>query len=85
MVGDDTTALQCVLNSDIERTQLLEEESHLLALQVKPQFELTSIVSRELYSYHFFSFIMLILFTRINLLIILWSQFIYFFFFVERT
>ncbi|XP_057520440.1 ABC transporter F family member 3 [Amaranthus tricolor] len=33
VVGDDTTALQCVLNSDIERTQLLEEESHLLALQ----------------------------------------------------
>ena len=46
VVGDDTTALQCVLNSDIERTQLLEEESHLLALQVKPQLELTSVVSR---------------------------------------
>lgn len=34
VVGDDTSALQCVLNSDIERTQLLEEETHLLELQV---------------------------------------------------
>ncbi|KAL6986452.1 ATP-binding cassette sub- F member 3 [Sarracenia purpurea var. burkii] len=33
VVGDDTTALQCVLNSDIERTQLLEEEAHLLESQ----------------------------------------------------
>ncbi|XP_028774679.1 ABC transporter F family member 3 [Neltuma alba] len=33
VVGDDTTALQCVLNSDIERTQLLEEEARLLAQQ----------------------------------------------------
>lgn len=33
VVGDGTTALQCVLNSDIERTQLLEEEARLLALQ----------------------------------------------------
>ncbi|KAK6263291.1 hypothetical protein QUC31_009107 [Theobroma cacao] len=33
VVGDDTTALQCVLNSDIERTQLLKEEAHLLAQQ----------------------------------------------------
>lgn len=33
VVGDDTTALQCVLNSDIERNQLLEEETRLLALQ----------------------------------------------------
>ena len=32
--GDDTTAVQCVLNSDIERTQLLQEEARLLALQV---------------------------------------------------
>ncbi|XP_073106284.1 ABC transporter F family member 3 [Elaeis guineensis] len=31
--GDDTTALQCVLNSDIERIQLLEEEAHLLSQQ----------------------------------------------------
>lgn len=34
VVGDDTSALQCVLNSDVERIQLLEEESHLLAQQV---------------------------------------------------
>ena len=34
VVGDDTTALQCVLDSDIERTQLLEEEAHILSLQV---------------------------------------------------
>ncbi|KAA8526112.1 hypothetical protein F0562_007788 [Nyssa sinensis] len=33
VVGDDTSALQCVLNTDIERTQLFEEEIHLLALQ----------------------------------------------------
>ncbi|KAL8058856.1 hypothetical protein ABFX02_03G048500 [Erythranthe guttata] len=33
VVGDDTTALQCVLNADVERIQLLEEESRLLALQ----------------------------------------------------
>ncbi|XP_039010954.1 ABC transporter F family member 3-like [Hibiscus syriacus] len=33
VVGDDTTALQCVLNSDIERTQLLQEEVNLLARQ----------------------------------------------------
>ncbi|KAG1359581.1 ABC transporter F family member 3 [Cocos nucifera] len=31
--GDDTSALQCVLNSDIERIQLLEEEARLLSLQ----------------------------------------------------
>ena len=35
VVGDDTTALQCVLNSDSERTQLLEEETSLLVLQVE--------------------------------------------------
>ena len=35
VVGDDTTALQCVLNSDIERCQLLEEEAQLLAKQVE--------------------------------------------------
>ncbi|KAL0542349.1 hypothetical protein IC582_022454 [Cucumis melo] len=35
VVGDDTSALQCVLNSDIERTQLLGEEARLLALQVE--------------------------------------------------
>ncbi|KAL4342262.1 hypothetical protein GQ457_08G031420 [Hibiscus cannabinus] len=33
VVGDDTIALQCVLNSDIERTQLLQEEANLLARQ----------------------------------------------------
>lgn len=33
VVGDDTSALQCVLNADVERTQLLEEEANLLALQ----------------------------------------------------
>lgn len=38
VVGDDTTALQCVLNSDIERTQLLEEEARLVAQQVKYAF-----------------------------------------------
>ncbi|CAA6662668.1 unnamed protein product [Spirodela intermedia] len=32
--GDDTTALQCVLNSDIERIHLLEEEARILSLQV---------------------------------------------------
>ncbi|KDP25252.1 hypothetical protein JCGZ_20408 [Jatropha curcas] len=39
VVGDDTSALQCVLNSDIERTQLLEEEAHLLAQQRDLDFE----------------------------------------------
>lgn len=34
VVGDTTTALQCVLNTDIERIQLLEEEARLLAQQV---------------------------------------------------
>ncbi|KAI3687431.1 hypothetical protein L1987_81127 [Smallanthus sonchifolius] len=33
VVGDDTSALQCVLNSDVERTQLLEEEARLIKLQ----------------------------------------------------
>ncbi|CAN1138995.1 ABC transporter F family member 3 [Linum perenne] len=33
VVGDNTTALQCVLNSDIERTQLLEEEARILEQQ----------------------------------------------------
>ncbi|XP_024954751.2 ABC transporter F family member 3 isoform X2 [Citrus sinensis] len=40
--GDDTTALQCVLNTDIERTQLLEEEARLLALQRELDFEETT-------------------------------------------
>lgn len=35
VAGDNTTALQCVLNADIERTQLLEEEARLLAQQVR--------------------------------------------------
>ncbi|KAL5551552.1 hypothetical protein UlMin_001728 [Ulmus minor] len=39
VVGDNTTALQCVLNSDIERTQLLEEEARLLAQQRDLEFE----------------------------------------------
>lgn len=39
VVGDDTTALQCVLNSDIERTQLLKEEARLLALQREHEVE----------------------------------------------
>lgn len=34
VVGDDSTALQCVLNADVERAQLLEEEAHLVTLQV---------------------------------------------------
>lgn len=34
VAGDDTTALQCVLNSDVERMRLLEEEAHLLSQQV---------------------------------------------------
>lgn len=34
VVGDNTSVLQCVLNTDIERTQLLEEEARLLDLQV---------------------------------------------------
>ncbi|KAH1099336.1 hypothetical protein AAZX31_13G002900 [Glycine max] len=33
VTGDATTALQCVLNSDIERTQLLDEEAQLVAQQ----------------------------------------------------
>ncbi|XP_044477073.1 ABC transporter F family member 3 [Mangifera indica] len=39
VAGDDTSALQCVLNSDIERTQLLEEEAKLLAQQRELEFE----------------------------------------------
>lgn len=41
VVGDDSTALQCVLNADVERAQLLEEEAHLVTLQV--DYELISI------------------------------------------
>ncbi|KAK9103923.1 hypothetical protein Sjap_021177 [Stephania japonica] len=39
VAGDNTSALQCVLNSDIERTKLLEEEARLLALQREMEFE----------------------------------------------
>lgn len=39
VVGDETTALQCVLNSDIERVKLLEEEADLLAQQRDLEFE----------------------------------------------
>lgn len=35
VVGDNTSVLQCILNTDIERTQLLEEEARLLELQVR--------------------------------------------------
>ena len=35
VVGDDTTALQCVLNADIERVLLLQEEARLVQQQVK--------------------------------------------------
>lgn len=34
VVGDKTTALQCVLNTDVERAKLLEEEIQILAKQV---------------------------------------------------
>lgn len=33
VAGDDTTVLQCILNADFERKQLLEEEAYLLAQQ----------------------------------------------------
>ncbi|KAF5935294.1 hypothetical protein ACSBR2_038272 [Camellia fascicularis] len=39
VTGDDTTALQCVLNADIERAQLLEEEVRILALQRELEME----------------------------------------------
>lgn len=39
VVGDDTSALQCVLNSDVERIRLLEEESHILGLQREMDLE----------------------------------------------
>ncbi|KAG0453055.1 hypothetical protein HPP92_025719 [Vanilla planifolia] len=38
VVGDDTSALQCVLNSDNERIKLLEEEASLLAQQRELEF-----------------------------------------------
>lgn len=49
VVGDDTTALQCVLNSDVERTQLLEEEARLVAQQVEYMlFHLENCISAEI-------------------------------------
>lgn len=48
VVGDDTTALQCVLNSDIERIHLLEEEARILSSQV-----VSEICNRRLSSLHY--------------------------------
>ncbi|ERM95172.1 hypothetical protein AMTRI_Chr07g81820 [Amborella trichopoda] len=42
VAGDDTSALQCVLNSDIERVQLLEEEARLLSQQRDAEAEATT-------------------------------------------
>lgn len=39
VVGDDTTALQCVLNTDIERMKLIEEENRLISLQRDIEFD----------------------------------------------
>ncbi|KAL6177824.1 hypothetical protein ACLB2K_049346 [Fragaria x ananassa] len=39
VAGDDTSALQCVVNTDIERSQLLEEEVRLLAQQRELELE----------------------------------------------
>lgn len=39
VTGDDITALQCVLNTDIERSKLLEEEASLLSQQREMEFE----------------------------------------------
>ncbi|KAJ6851688.1 ABC transporter F family member 3 [Iris pallida] len=39
VVGDDTSALQCVLNSDYERIQLLDEEARLLSQQRDLEYE----------------------------------------------
>lgn len=39
VVGDDTSALQCVLNSDFERIQLLDEEARLLSQQRDLEYE----------------------------------------------
>lgn len=47
--GDDTTALQCVLNADLERSQLLQEEEHLLAQQVESFFRIFPSVSSLVY------------------------------------
>ncbi|XP_078440145.1 general control non-repressible 3 [Wolffia australiana] len=39
VVGDDTTALQCVLNSDVERSKLLLEEANILSIQRDIDFD----------------------------------------------
>nr|CAB3448401.1 unnamed protein product [Digitaria exilis]CAB3451563.1 unnamed protein product [Digitaria exilis] len=39
VTGDDTTALQCVLNADVERVQLLQEEAHLVQQQKDLEIE----------------------------------------------
>ncbi|XP_042446932.1 ABC transporter F family member 3-like [Zingiber officinale] len=39
VTGDDTTPLQCVLNSDVERLRILEEEARLLSLQRDLEYE----------------------------------------------
>ncbi|CAH1451582.1 unnamed protein product [Lactuca virosa] len=39
VVGDNTSALQCVLNSDVERAQLLQEEARLLKIQRDAELE----------------------------------------------
>ncbi|KAJ8498968.1 hypothetical protein OPV22_009520 [Ensete ventricosum] len=39
VAGDDTTALQCVLNTDVERIRLLEEEARLLSQQRELEYE----------------------------------------------
>lgn len=39
VVGDDTSALQCVLNSDVERAHLLGEEARLLKIQRDAELE----------------------------------------------
>ncbi|GJM87492.1 hypothetical protein PR202_ga03452 [Eleusine coracana subsp. coracana] len=39
VVGDDTTALQCVLNADVERVQLLQEEARLVQQQKDLELE----------------------------------------------
>lgn len=55
VVGDDTPVLQCVLNSDLERTQLFEEEAHLLALQVKNiTFQITNSITPLNINWHNF-------------------------------
>jgi ATP-binding cassette subfamily F protein 3 len=47
VVGDDTSALQCVLNSDVERAHLLEEEARLLRLQRELEIEAATGDSKE--------------------------------------